>query len=796
MRGMTQQARHRAQALLKAAAFGEVQRLMAGVPGVPVVGVAAGGGRLAVTTAAHLILLFSRQPFRVENVGRRGRGGVGGTRPVAGLTPDAGFARLNLAGVADGGRAGGVTKEAAQDLAARAKGLVAHTTWVGVAWSQGEAAKRGIVTQPVFNIGVGIQTADERNGLGAGAESPLSGRARPLCRERVCVRTAERPGMARSGLQGGLLFVAALANGSAGILGVRGRHAPKSQEERESRHQTPGLYHWGVARLASFSAIAALTLAAADSPPGEPRAVWSGPGATHLGAPSPDGRFLSGIHPESGELLLRDLGSGIQRRIGRKTEPYEFAYFSVFSADSRSIAYAWSNAERFYELRIASVETGVERTVYKNEEAGFVQPCAFSPDSKQILTLLFRKDNISQIALISVETGAVKVLKSLNWVYPKRMDFSPDGRKIVYDNFASEGATQRDIFLLAIDGSGEERLVESPADDLFPVFSRDGRQVFFSSDRDGGIPGLWAAPVADRAAAPRLVRGGLGRFLIQGITRENRLYYGLRIGAANIYQAAFDPAGGKLASRPEPVGEGYAAAWSPDGSQIAWLSRQSAENFGTDARMLNIRPSSVGGKTTTLTPKLAHMESLNWHAQGGLTVSGSDGKGRAGVFAVSVPDGFARAVAVEPGGPYAGFPASGDYYAKGKELWKRGGGEVPVAAFPRTITALAATPDGNAVAVAQETTLTILTAKGRLESRAASQPIHGLAWLADASHLVSVQNDELWWWSVATLDSPSRIAKTAAPIGSASLHPQGRSLLFTAGRPRSEVWSIDLGPRP
>lgn len=546
-----------------------------------------------------------------------------------------------------------------------------------------------------------------------------------------------------------------------------------------------------MARLLLLPAIAALAAAAADLAVREPRAVWNGPGATHLGAPSPDGRFLSGIHPESGELLLRDLGSGIQRRIGRKTAPYEFAYFSVFSADSRSIAYAWSNAERFYELRVASVETGVERTVYRNEEAGFVQPCAFSPDSKQILTLLFRKDNISQIALISVETGAVKVLKSLNWVYPKRMDFSPDGRSIVYDNFAADGATQRDLFLLAIDGSREERLVESPADDLFPVFSRDGREVLFSSDREAGTPGLWAVSLADRTAPPRLVRAGLGRFLVQGITRDNRLYYGLRIGAANIYQAAFDPAAGKLASRPEAIGEGYAAAWSPDGAKIAWLSRQSAENFGTDARMLNIREAS-GGQTATLTPKLAHMESIAWHEQAGLTVSGSDGKGRAGVFEIGLPDGVTRMVAVEPGGPHAGFPSSGVYYAKGKELWKRGA-EEPVAAFPRAITALAATRDSGIIAVAQETTLTVITPKGRSESRAASQPIHGLAWLADGSRLISVQNDELWWWNAAALDSPGRIAKAAAPIGSVSLHPRGHAILFTAGRPRSEVWSLEVG---
>ena len=35
--------------------------------------------------------------------------------------------------------------------------------------------------------------------------------------------------------------------------------------------------------------------------------------------------------------------------------------------------------------------------LFRNEEAGFVQPSSWTPDGKQILTLFFRKDNISQL---------------------------------------------------------------------------------------------------------------------------------------------------------------------------------------------------------------------------------------------------------------------------------------------------------------------------------------------------------------------------------------------------------------
>src|SRR5438093_7827505 len=146
------------------------------------------------------------------------------------------------------------------------------------------------------------------------------------------------------------------------------------------------------------------------------RRICEGPPGTILGGPSPDGRFLSCVDPETGDLALLDLASGQRRRLTRKPsrQSTEFAYFSVVSPDSRHIAYAWFNEDKFYELRVVTVDGSDSRVLYRNEEAGFVQPSAWSPDGREILTLFFRKDNISQIALVSVADGSVRVLKSLN----------------------------------------------------------------------------------------------------------------------------------------------------------------------------------------------------------------------------------------------------------------------------------------------------------------------------------------------------------------------------------------------
>ncbi len=412
--------------------------------------------------------------------------------------------------------------------------------------------------------------------------------------------------------------------------------------------------------------------------------AWSGPGASHFGAPSPDGRFLSGVHPDSGELLLRDLETGIRRRLGRKTANHEHASYSVFSHDSKWIAYTWLNAERHYELRIAAVETLAERTVFTNDGDGIVQVCAVSPDASQLLALRIRGPG-SEIVLVAVETGAVKVVKRLAGPPPHRIDLSPDGRSIAYRNS-----------LIDADGSFERKLVEGLDGDLSPLFSRDGRSVFLIA-RDAG---LWRAGLESRK--PVLVREGIGPAYLQGVTNEGRLFFGRLVGTGNVYRAKFDPKDGKLASDPEPIGD--------------------AE-------------------------------------------------------------------------PQTALPAVlGSYHARDRELW-RTGGEAPVATFPRAITALAATRDGEAVAIAQSTTLTVLSPKGRAESRAASETISGLAWTADAQHLVTIQNDSLWWWS-ASLENFRRIVKLPqGTIGSVSLEAGDTAILFTAGRPRSEVWSLAVDAR-
>ena len=95
---------------------------------------------------------------------------------------------------------------------------------------------------------------------------------------------------------------------------------------------------------------------------GDPRPVWTTPGASHLGAPSRDGKWLSSVDYETGDLALRNIATGEMRRIthkGYRHSSREFAYFSTISPDGANIAYAWFNNEGFYELRVAPSAGGL-----------------------------------------------------------------------------------------------------------------------------------------------------------------------------------------------------------------------------------------------------------------------------------------------------------------------------------------------------------------------------------------------------------------------------------------------------
>ena len=413
--------------------------------------------------------------------------------------------------------------------------------------------------------------------------------------------------------------------------------------------------------------------------------VWTGPQVNLLGGPSPDGQWLSYV--DAAELAVR--GATETRRLThRPPASKEFAYFSVFAPDSKQIAYAWMNADGFYELRATSIDGEPPKTIYRNEETGFVQPCAWSPDGSQILTLLFRRDNTSQIALIpSNGKGRPRILRSLPWIYPKKMDFSPDGRWIVYDRFRYEGKPDRAVYLLAADGSQETPLLDETAPShLFPLWTPDGQRIVYVTEADANLHAI-SVQQGKRSGDPHLIAQGLGRLLPMAITQSGELYYGLRSGKTDIAIK------GTLITQFK--GLNSAPAWSPDGQTLAYLSRRGTENYGQESRVIVLnRPAENDEKE--LPWSLALMEAVGWESNDALLISGADSKGREGTFRLPLDTGEIAWLKSERSKNFTDTTKAWTIGQQSNSIWKLKLPE-PKLNIPAGLDAFLPTPPGNPI---------------------------------------------------------------------------------------------------
>jgi Tol biopolymer transport system component len=325
------------------------------------------------------------------------------------------------------------------------------------------------------------------------------------------------------------------------------------------------------------------------------RKVWALPDIGNVeGAPSPDGRYFSFTDWETGDLAIRDLETGTNRRLTDKgpwEKSEEFADCSRWSPDSSQIAYDWYDVQGYMELRVIAVAGGKPRILVDCGNDEWMRTFDWSPDGQQILIFLEKEDATRQIVLVSATDGAAKVIKTFGrrGRFPNIMRFSGDGRYIAYDQPQEENAAERDIFLIPVDGGQEVVLVEHPAHDLLLGWPPDGKGILFASDRTGSLD-IWFLPVSGGKAQgpPELVRRGIEQIVPLGFTQKGSFYYAQGGSMFDAYVARMDRQTGKILGPPEKVIKRFEGAnswpeYSPDGKYLAYLSTRShrfqAANF-------------------------------------------------------------------------------------------------------------------------------------------------------------------------------------------------------------------------
>jgi Tol biopolymer transport system component len=580
---------------------------------------------------------------------------------------------------------------------------------------------------------------------------------------------------------------------------------------------------YGDQRTVADEARARLAQLSRTSSPRAPsmRLVWAGSDVDTQGSPSPDGRYVSYVDYDGnkdGDLAIREIATGHSRRLtqGHTSAPgVEYASYSVFAPDGRQIAYAW-NKGGVAELRVAGTDRGGPRTLYRNAEAPYLEPAAWTPDGKSIITVFETRDGAVQIAVVPVAGGTRRVLKTLQWKWPAGMSVSPDGKTLAYAVPVGD-ALKRDIFLLALDGSRERALVEHPSDDTFPFWTPDGTGVVFCSDRTGSLD-VWFLAVRENAppGLPVVIKRNLGRGRPIGLTRDAAMYFALAANSTDIHVGAFDPSSGRATAGPPIsehfVGTSYGPDWSPDGARLSYFSKRGAGGPGSSTIVVR----SLADRTEReIVPRLLYFHRPRWMPDGKSFVAQGRGlQAAGGLFRIDAETGDVSTVLSSNDAEGASFPVwSPDrrtlFYSSKSGLIARTSETGAERVLDRCASSeKAVSPDGRWIALqcldapdGSATTLRLVPVDGgaarMLVSLHAPERVFyfgGLSWTPDGRRVLFVKQSgdarELWTADIASGASAST-GLAATGLSYTRLHPDGRQLAYTAGKRQSELWVIE-----
>jgi hypothetical protein len=144
---------------------------MTGVPGIGPIGVVTGSGGLAMAGATELVHLGRRHVFGISHC--RLAGNVVPAWTVANLALHAGLGGLNSGARGKLQGASGMALETAEDCSVWIEGTIFFTFRGAVARSQRHGTGGRVPTRAMLEVGILINSADERDCLQPGAERPF-----------------------------------------------------------------------------------------------------------------------------------------------------------------------------------------------------------------------------------------------------------------------------------------------------------------------------------------------------------------------------------------------------------------------------------------------------------------------------------------------------------------------------------------------------------------------------------------------------------------------------------------------
>ncbi|TAM46354.1 MAG: hypothetical protein EPN53_13360 [Acidobacteria bacterium] len=219
----------------------------------------------------------------------------------------------------------------------------------------------------------------------------------------------------------------------------------------------------------------------------------------------------------------------------------------AFSPDGDRVAVFARHERGRMLLLLDAVNGGIERMIPMPELDQAMEP-AFSPDGRTVAFHAFAGGR-ADIYLLDLESGKTTNLTDDD-AYDSAPVFTPDGTSIVY---SSESAENAKLFEISIARPAERRqLTFGAGNDEGACFSRDGKRLYFASDRDQGVLDIYALDLASRdlARLTKVIGAALNPAAVPTPDGERVVYQAYTKGRYMLYET--DPAQGKPAGKEAP----------------------------------------------------------------------------------------------------------------------------------------------------------------------------------------------------------------------------------------------------
>ncbi len=266
----------------------------------------------------------------------------------------------------------------------------------------------------------------------------------------------------------------------------------------------------------------------------------------------------------------------------------------------------------------------------------------------------------SQLWLIDLKSGQRQRISEGDALQPA---CSPHQKRIAYWSRPDRYGQREHIWTIPITGGEPVAVTDGSSTDLNPVWSPDGKYLYFSSNR-GGSSNIWRVAIEEDtgvvSGTPEAVTsmGATTSVLYLSFSRTGQLAYSAQTEIRNLRRVSFNPTHGAF-GKPVAVTEGSLQLWFPDVSPDGeWLT---AYSMGQQRHIYIMR--TDGSNQRDLTPDNYRHAWPRWSPDGQRIAFTSRRTGDYELWIMNRDGSSLRQLSQSSGGHYSPWSADGSMIA-------------------------------------------------------------------------------------------------------------------------------------